>query len=149
MIVTPPARRAGAALRAGLLVVGSIRVIAGGAVRAVVEAAGVKDILSKSMGSSNKLNNVQATMLALTSLQARPGRRVAVAAPAEPLEEAAQITVDAAVAAPLADAPVSESPARTAERPKKPSTRTKPVQSVGEVEEAESIEVIPEAEATQ
>lgn len=123
-------------------------VIAGGAVRAVVEAAGVKDILSKSMGSSNKLNNVQATMLALTSLQARPGRRVAVAKAAvvEPLEEAALITVDAAVAAPAVDAPVQESPARTAERPKKASTRTKPVQSVGEAEEAETIEVVAEDE---
>lgn len=43
-------------------------VIAGGAVRAVLEAAGVKDILSKIQGSSSKLNNVYATMKALESL---------------------------------------------------------------------------------
>jgi small subunit ribosomal protein S5 len=43
-------------------------VIAGGAVRAVLEAAGVKDILSKIQGSSSKLNNVYATLKALTSL---------------------------------------------------------------------------------
>ena len=44
-------------------------VIAGGGVRAVVEAAGVKDILSKSLGSGNILNVVQATFAALQTLQ--------------------------------------------------------------------------------
>jgi small subunit ribosomal protein S5 len=43
-------------------------VIAGGGVRAVVEAAGVKDILSKSLGSSNILNVVMATMKGLQQL---------------------------------------------------------------------------------
>jgi small subunit ribosomal protein S5 len=44
-------------------------VIAGGAVRAVLEAAGVKDILSKIQGSSSKINNVYATMKALSMLR--------------------------------------------------------------------------------
>jgi len=44
-------------------------VIAAGGVRAVLEAAGVRDILTKSMGSSNVLNVVQATMQALEALK--------------------------------------------------------------------------------
>jgi len=44
-------------------------VIAGGGVRAVVEACGVNDILSKSLGSDNILNVVQATFKALQELQ--------------------------------------------------------------------------------
>ncbi|MEX0616231.1 MAG: 30S ribosomal protein S5 [Candidatus Woykebacteria bacterium] len=44
-------------------------VIAGGAVRAVVEAAGIKDILSKVLGTSNQASNVYATIYALGKLK--------------------------------------------------------------------------------
>lgn len=47
-------------------------VIAGGAVRAVVEAAGIRDILSKVLGTSNQASNVYATIEALSRLKQRP-----------------------------------------------------------------------------
>ena len=43
-------------------------IIAGGAIRLVVEAAGIRDIVSKILGSNNKASNVYATMEALKKL---------------------------------------------------------------------------------
>ncbi|MDN4480848.1 MULTISPECIES: 30S ribosomal protein S5 [Demequina] len=63
-------------------------VIAGGPVRAVLECAGVHDILSKSLGSSNAINIVHATVAALKALElpeavaARRGKSVEDVAPA-------------------------------------------------------------------
>ena len=46
-------------------------VIAGGSCRAVLELAGLRDVLAKSLGSSNRLNVTKATMEALASLRSR------------------------------------------------------------------------------
>jgi len=57
-------------------------VIAGGGVRAIMEVAGVHDVLAKSLGSSNPINVVKATMLGLSRLrvpaEVRRQRRAAV-----------------------------------------------------------------------
>ncbi len=44
-------------------------IIAGSSIRAVLEAAGIKDIMAKSLGNSNRINLAKATMLALSQLK--------------------------------------------------------------------------------
>lgn len=46
-------------------------VVAGGAIRTVCELTGIKDITAKMLGSSNKLNNAKATIMALSKLITR------------------------------------------------------------------------------
>src|SRR5215213_7633272 len=73
-------------------------VIAGGPVRAVLECAGIHDVLSKSLGSSNQINIVHATVAALQGLEEpeavalRRGLRVEDVAPAALLKARAEVS---------------------------------------------------------
>ncbi len=47
----------------------SVGIIAGGSIRAILEAAGVRNVLTKSLGSANKINTAKATILGLSQLR--------------------------------------------------------------------------------
>lgn len=47
-------------------------IIAGNTIRSIAEVAGIRNLVAKIIGSSNKINNAYATIIALQQLQARP-----------------------------------------------------------------------------
>ena len=86
--------------------------IAGGGMRAVLEMAGVRNVLGKSQGSKNRLNVVKATFDALSQL--RPAAAIRAERGLAPLPEdkpAEQPAPEAPAAEAAAEAPAAEAPA--------------------------------------
>ena len=98
-------------------------IIAGGAVRTVLELAGVKNILTKSLGTTNKLSTSKATILALSELRKTPAMEQAEKAKQENKSKAPAKKAQARKAAPkkaegAKKAPAKKAPAKKA-APKK------------------------------
>jgi small subunit ribosomal protein S5 len=145
-------------------------VIAGGGVRAVLELAGVRNVLAKSLGTTNPINMAKATMAALYELR-RPedvarirGKQISEVLPLpsiktkQQLDQAAAAVVAAAaatgivvvepaaeVAAPE-EAPAAEAAAAAAEAPAKPKRAAKPKAAPAVEEPAAAEEAAPAAE---
>lgn len=69
-------------------------IIAGGATRIIIELSGIKNILSKSLGSSNRLNNSKATIDALLGLRKREEKKPIVEATVKPPVERVKIEAE-------------------------------------------------------
>jgi small subunit ribosomal protein S5 len=121
-------------------------VIAGGGVRAVLELGGVRNVLAKSLGTTNPINMAKATVVALRELR-RPedvarirGKQISEVLP---LPKIAKLTAEEKAAAAAAAPPVEPKPKKKA--PAKPKAEAKPKVKA---EEAPVVveEVVPVAE---
>src|SRR3954469_15686231 len=99
-------------------------VIAGGGVRAVLELAGIRDVLSKSLGSQNPINLVKATMDGLTGL-----RTPQDVAKLRGLSIKQVRGVDLLEAVKKAEAPANGEPAEAAPSPESVTEATPPVET--------------------
>jgi small subunit ribosomal protein S5 len=132
-------------------------VIAGGGVRAVLELGGVRNVLAKSLGTTNPINMAKATVAALQQLR-RPedvarirGKQISEVLPIPAIRP----KVDEAPAAAVAPAPLEEAPAPVEEKPApkkrtpKPKVEEAPTPEAAEPEAAVEEAPAPEAPADE
>ena len=106
-------------------------IVAGGSVRSVAELVGITDLLAKSLGSSNKINNVTATIKALTSFNSDVVEKIKGFAKKsdEKLGQSLKTQVVAEepkkAEAPVKKVTATEKPAKKEEKPKKEITKKK------------------------